>query len=99
MFPEVLMGDVTFQTNGEGRPLFVTAAFDAYMNAFTPVRAFLPSECQWVFYWIWRVAIPTLLGRENIARTQLVLTDGDPKMYMPFDSIKEELYPSAIHGQ
>jgi hypothetical protein len=97
LFPEVLMCDVTFQTNGEGRPLFVTAAFDAYMKTFTPVRAFLPSECQWVFHWLWRTAIPALLGKDNIARTQFVLTDGDPKMYIPFDSIKEDLYPAAIY--
>lgn len=68
------------------------------METFTPVRAFLPSECQWVFHWLWASAIPFLLGPENIRRIQLVLSDGDPKIYIPFDSLKENLYPSAIHG-
>ena len=46
MYPEVLMfGDVTFQTNNEGRPLGVTCSPDGKnMNIFTPFRAFLPEK-------------------------------------------------------
>jgi hypothetical protein len=40
----------------------------------------------------------TLLGKEHIRRIQLMLTDGDSKIYEPFNSVKEELYHSAIHG-
>jgi hypothetical protein len=98
LFPEVLMLDVTFGTNCEGRPLAVTASFDSFLKSFTPIRAFLPSECQWVFQWIWTTAIPALLGRDNISRTQLVLTDGDTKIYIPFNSVQAALYPGAIHG-
>jgi len=98
LFPEIFMIDITHATNSEGRPLAVSAAVDAHMKTFTPIRAFLPSECQWVFHWLWTTAVPTLLGRENIRRTQLVLSDGDPKIYTPFDSVQEELYPQAIHG-
>jgi hypothetical protein len=98
MFPEIFMLDVTHNTNSEARPLAVSASIDAYMETFTPVRAFLPSECQWVFHWLWASAIPSLLGRETIRRIQLVLSDGDSKIYIPFDSVKDILYPSAIHG-
>jgi hypothetical protein len=62
LFPEVFMLDVTFGTNSEHRPLAVSAAFDSFLKTFTPIRAFLPSECQWVFQWIWETAIPALLG-------------------------------------
>ena len=98
LYPEVLMMDVTYGTNNEGRPLLLTAAFDSDMKSFTPLRAFLPSECRWVFQWIWATAIPTLLGREYISRVQLVLTDGDVNIYVPFDELKEELYPNAVHA-
>jgi hypothetical protein len=98
LFPEVLMLDVTFGTNNEGRPLCVSASTDAELKTFTPVRAFLPSECQWVFHWLWSSAIPLLLGRENLSRVQLVLTDGDSKIYNTFNSVKADIYPSAIHG-
>jgi hypothetical protein len=98
LFPEVLMIDVTFQTNNEGRPLGITAAFDSDMKSFTPIRAFLPSECRWVFRWLWATALPTLLGRDSLSRVQLVLSDGDANMYVPFDELKEKLYPNAVHG-
>lgn len=92
------MIDVTFSTNNEGRPLGITAAFDSEMKSFTPIRAFLPSECRWVFRWMWSKAIPTLLGRDNISRVQLVLSDGDANIYIPFDELKAKFYPNAVHG-
>jgi len=98
MFPEVLMFDVTFGTNNEGRPLGVAASPDANMNVFTPIRAFLPSQCRWVFDWIFRTAIPTLLGKEALRRMQLLITDGDVNIYNAFDSVQSELYPNATHG-
>jgi hypothetical protein len=98
LFPEVLMLDITFGTNCEGRPLAVSASFDAFLKTFTPIRAFLPSECQWVFLWIWKTAIPALLGHDNISRIQLVLTDGDTNIYNAFNTVQERLYGGAIHG-
>ena len=98
LYPEVLMMDVTYGTNNDCRPLLLTAAFDSDMKSFTPLRAFLLSECRWVFQWIWATAIPTLLGREYISRVQLVLTDGDVNIYVPFDELKEEFYPNAVHA-
>ena len=97
-FPEILMVDVTHGTNSETRPLCVSASIDANMKTFTPIRAFLPSECQWVFHWLWASAIPSLLGIEAIRRIQLVLSDGDPKIYIPLDNVIKKLYPSAVHG-
>ena len=38
------------------------------------------------------------MGIETIRRIQLVLSDGDPKVNIPFDSGRERLYPSTIHG-
>jgi hypothetical protein len=98
MFPEVLLLDVTFQTNNEGRPLAVTACPDSNMESFVPVRVFMPSQCKWVFGWIFGTAIPTLLGTEALERTQLVLTDGDPKIYDSFEEHRRSFYPTAQHS-
>jgi len=99
LHPEVFMIDVTFGTNCEGRPLGMTAAVDSNMHSFTPLRAFLPSECRWVFRWLWEEAILTLLGKETLNRVQLVLSDGDSKIYVPFDDAqKKGLYRNAVHG-
>jgi len=98
LFPEILMLDITWQTNCEGRPLGVSLGQDSFLESFTPMRVFMPSECRWVFNWIFSVAIPTLLGTEPLQRTQLVLTDGDSKMYMAFDEHRAKYYPNAKHG-
>ena len=98
IYPEVLMIDVTYGTNSECRPLGLTACVDADMRSFTPLRVFMPSECCWVFRWIWETAIPTLLGRQNLTRVQLVLSDGDAKIYEQFNQVQKEIYPNASHG-
>ena len=98
LYPEVLLFDVTFGTNREGRPLGMSCAFDQNMNTFVPVRVYMPSECQWVFQWIFESAIPSLFPKDALDRVQLFLTDGDAKMYDAFDQCRVKHYPNAIHG-
>ncbi|CAB9510893.1 unknown protein [Seminavis robusta] len=97
-YPEVLMVDVTFQTNNQGRPLFTSCSPGRDMFFFTPLRAYLPSQCRWVFSWLFGSAIPLLLGMYSLARTQLVLSDGDPNIYLSFEEHQPKAYPNAIHG-
>lgn len=98
LFPEVFVVDVTYGTNREGRPLITSCAFDQNMKTFTPIRSFAPSECGWVFQWYFETAVPSLLPKEALSRTQLVITDGDTKMYNAFDSVRDRFYPNAVHG-
>ena len=98
MFPEVFMFDITHGTNKEGRPLGISSSCDSNMNVFTPFRVFMPSECHWVFIWIFKTAIPFLIGLEALARVQLVLSNGDSKIFKSFDEVKDEIYPNAMHG-
>ena len=92
------MLDVTFGTNTEGRPLAVSVGVNGRMKSFTPLRCFMPSQCQWVFAWILGTAMPKLFGRDTLRRMQLFLTDGDAKIYHAFDQFQKELYPNAKHG-
>jgi MULE transposase domain len=96
--PEVFMFDVTMQTNNEKRPLGIAASVDQNMNVFTPLRVFMPSQQAWVMDWIFGTCIPMLLGKENLERTQIVLTDGDRQMYGAFDNNQKEHYPNAHHA-
>ena len=96
-FPEVLMLDVTFGTNAETRPLGLTASIDGNMNLFTPVRVFMPSQCQWVFDWIFMTAIPGLLDKASLRILQLFLSDGDDKIYLAFEKAKSDYMPFAVH--
>lgn len=96
-YPTLLLFDVTYQTNREKRPLGIVAGVDGNMKVFTPVRVFMPSEQGWVFDWIFKSVIPTLLGKEALKRTSVVMTDGDRTMYSQFDRLQTEFYPNAIH--
>jgi hypothetical protein len=98
LFPEVIMFDVTHKTNNEKRPLGVCAAIDQNMEVFTPLRVFMPSECQWVFSWIIGVAMPFLLGKEPLKRTQFFLCDGDPLIYRSYyDQHRKNVMPNSVH--
>jgi hypothetical protein len=63
MFPEVLSIDTTYGTNREKRPLLVFPGTYHNRKNFTAMRAFLPSEYDWVFRYVFEVAIPTLIGK------------------------------------
>ena len=97
-FPEVFMFDVTFGTNDEQRPFGVGVAMDGDMKSFTPLRVFMPSQCGWVFNWIFGNAMPALFGADVLDRIQLFLTDGDRTMYGAFQNNQETLYRHARHG-
>jgi hypothetical protein len=62
MFPEVLSIDTTYRTNRENRPLLVFAGTYNNRKNFTALHEFLPSECEWVFRYVFEVAIPILIG-------------------------------------
>ena len=89
------MFDVTHKTNNEKRPLGVFASIDQNMEVFTPMRVFMPSECQWVFNWIIGSALPSLLGTEPLLCTQIFLCDGDQKIYRTYDQHKDRLMPNS----
>jgi hypothetical protein len=50
MFPELLAGDTNGDTNIEDCMLMIVTGLDNMRRNFTSIRAFLPSECQWVFH-------------------------------------------------
>jgi hypothetical protein len=48
---------------------------------FTALRAVFPLECEWVFRYIFEVAIPSLIGEATVERIHQINTDGDIKIY------------------
>ena len=97
-YPQVMMFDVTMESNRERRPLGVMGAVDCNMEVFTPVRVIMPSQKAWVFDWIFKNVIPTLMGKEPLKRTAIILTDGDRTMYSQVDANLEKHYPNAKHA-
>jgi hypothetical protein len=76
-YPETLGGDTTWGTNAERRPLIQFVGTDGMGRSFPAVQGFLPHEKGFIFDWLLQEALPSLLGRENCAKTSVILTDGD----------------------
>jgi hypothetical protein len=77
MFPEVLSIDTTYGTSREKRPLLFFAGTDNIWKKFTALLAFIPSEYEWVFHYVFEVAIPTLIGEATVERIDQINTDDD----------------------
>ena len=58
------------------------------------VWSYLPSQSWWAFACIWRKSIPALLHWTALMLMQLHFTDGDPKLYGPF----QEAAPTVDGG-
>ena len=67
------------------------------MKVFTPVRVFMPSQCQWMFDWIFSKALPCLLKPSALQQTQIFICDEDSKIYNAFDKFRIRFMPNAIH--
>jgi hypothetical protein len=65
-FPELLADDTTGDTNIEDHMLMIVAGLDNTRRNFPSLRAFLPSECQWVFHFLLSYVFPKLLGQGTI---------------------------------
>jgi hypothetical protein len=99
LFPEVTFWDTAQKTNREKRPIFLAAGKDSRNKTFTYLRAFMPSECTWVFNWLYETAMPALLGASVLKDTNLSLTDGDKNEYGPLESlIAQGTFASSTHG-
>jgi hypothetical protein len=83
MFPKVFSIDTTYGTNIEKIPLLVFAGIDNNSKNFTALRVFLPSECEWVFRYVFEIAIPSLIGEANVEHINQINTDGDRQIYNP----------------
>ena len=95
LFPEVIMVDVTMQTNKEDRPLFLLVIRDSQAKYIPILKIFLPNQKRWIFRWVFQNAIPSLLGKESLNKVQIMISDGDTDMYSQFDNAREQYYPNS----
>ncbi len=99
LFPEVTFFDTQQKTNRERRLCFLGCGKDSENRVFTYFWAFMPSECRWMFDWLYSKAMPILLGIIHVQKTILSLTDGDSNEYNPLEeAIKEGTFAMSEHG-
>jgi hypothetical protein len=98
-FPERLIIDTTYKSNVEKRALFLATGITSSNTSFIALQAYLPCERGWVFQWLFRDAIPLLLGNTFLSRNCLVASDGDISIYHTFLSVKEQgkLWQNSDH--
>jgi hypothetical protein len=72
MFPEFLAVDTTGDTKIEDRMFMIVAGLDNMRRNFPSLRAFLPSECQWVFHFSFSYVFQKLLGQGTLRRIKQV---------------------------
>lgn len=96
MFPSLVGLDVTFNTNAEKRPMFVVVGKTSNGNVIPLLNAFFPSEAKWVFLWVFKEALPYLLGPSVLSKIRLITSDEDRQCLEAFEEVREELYPNAV---
>ena len=79
-YPDVLGVDVTYGKNNEKRPQFCVIGKNARNRNIPILDAFLPSQQQYVFRWLFQDAVPNLLDKLALLSTQLIMTDQDLHM-------------------
>jgi hypothetical protein len=70
---------MALKMNREKCPLFL-ACKDSENQMLTYLCAFMPSECLWVFDWLYTRAMPQLLGEQVLQQMNISLIDGDKKI-------------------
>ena len=97
LFPQVLMSDITNGTNSEKRPFCMVLGCDRDNKYPMFLKCFMPSIQRWIFDWFYHTAMPILLGRQNLQKVQLFLTDGAVNEYTPFTDAVQSLFPNVKH--
>ena len=99
LYPEILMIDVTENTNNEKRPMLLVVGKDADGTTFVVMRVYLPHQRRWIFKWIFESCFKQLLGTSCCSKTNLVVTDGDRNIIDSLKSLmkKNGLFPNASY--
>ena len=98
-FPHILGVDVTYGDNNEKRPHIRVIGKNQRNKNMPFVDGFLPSQQPYVFSWFFEDAIPALLDRQALLKTQILITDQCPIMCPTITNplYRLKLYGSAIH--
>jgi hypothetical protein len=88
MFGEAMGFDITCGTNAEKRPLARGTLTTSNGKNVPFFNAFLPSQCAWVFNWLFMTAFPTLFPSRSCRQTELVVTDQDERCYTQLEASK-----------
>jgi hypothetical protein len=81
LFPEAVSSDFAFEANNEKRPSIHVCGHTSMNETFGGLCGFLPSQSACAFCWSCGVAVPALVDKHFMERNNLVVTDGDEKIF------------------
>ena len=98
-FPEAAGMDVQFGTNQEKRNLLIMTVKTSENRINCIFQYFMPSSARWAYNFAAMKAIPNLLGSRFCQKLSALATDGEQKMYAPFEDLMGpgKLYPNCRH--
>ena len=86
LFPSVLGFDVVFGTNAEKRPQMRGTGRTSSNKNLPIIEAFLPSQQKWILDWFISDAVPSLLDRDALRSTKIIITDQDRELMGVIDT-------------
>jgi hypothetical protein len=72
--------DATSDSNKEEHPLVTVTSKDSCGHMFFVLCACLPSEQSWAYKWLFQTVFPTLVGKDFLEKTNIVVIDGDSQV-------------------
>ena len=87
MYPEIVGGDDTEETNSEERPLYTLCGLDGNNEIFVILNCFMPCKSQWAFSWILKTALPNLHPGTALSRVIKINSDADPQETRAIEAI------------
>jgi SOS response regulatory protein OraA/RecX len=94
MFPEFLAFDITGDIHIDDHILMIVAGLENMRRIFSSLRAFLPSECKWVFHFSLSYVFPKLLGQGTVRRIKQVSSILTQLIQHPCANVAQ----SPLHG-
>ena len=87
MYPEIIGADDTKETNSEERPLFTLCGKDDNNQMFTIINCFMPSQSQWVFSWMLKIALPNFHPGSALDQVNKLNSNTSPEEARVIDSV------------
>ena len=62
---------------------------------FTILSVYMKNQNTWIFRWLFIIVVPQLLGKHNLKRFQVIISDGDAQEYHQIDYLIIKYFTSA----
>ena len=98
LFPEVIHGDCTCDTNNTNNHLLTFSCRTSSGKQVVFLKVWLPNQKRFSFRWVFKFVLTSLFDPRAFLRTRLVMVDGDPQQKSELSKALLDYMPNAIDG-